>query len=75
MRPQRCMHKRDIQENTMAVSIHPAVDNGVKAGSATFAGGTLTCKCSSAPVTVSTYEYFLSNFRLCPKVTKHNAEN
>jgi S-(hydroxymethyl)glutathione synthase len=47
------MHKRDIQENTMAVSIHPAVDNGVKAGSATFAGGTLTCRCSSAPVTVT----------------------
>jgi S-(hydroxymethyl)glutathione synthase len=47
------MHKRDIQENTMAVSIHPAVDNGVKAGSATLAGGTLTCRCSSAPVTVT----------------------
>ncbi len=37
----------------MAISIHPAVDRGVKAGSATFAGGTLTCKCGSAPVTVS----------------------
>ncbi len=37
----------------MAVSIHPAVDNGVKVGSPTFAGGTLTCKCTSAPVTVS----------------------
>jgi S-(hydroxymethyl)glutathione synthase len=47
------MHKRDIQENTMAASVHPAVDNGVKAGSANFAGGTLTCKCSSAPVTVT----------------------
>jgi S-(hydroxymethyl)glutathione synthase len=47
------MHKRDIQENTMAASIHPAVDNGVKAGSANFAGGTLTCRCSSAPVTVT----------------------
>ena len=32
----------------MAISIHPAVDNGVKAGAADFAGGTLTCKCSSA---------------------------
>jgi S-(hydroxymethyl)glutathione synthase len=51
--PPRCAHKRDIQENTMAVSIHPAVDNGVKAGSANFAGGTLTCRCSSAPVTVT----------------------
>ena len=37
----------------MAVKIHPAVDNGVKAGSANFAGGTLTCKCTSNPVTVS----------------------
>ena len=36
----------------MAVAIHPAVDNGVKAGSPTFAGGTLTCQCASAPVTV-----------------------
>jgi S-(hydroxymethyl)glutathione synthase len=36
----------------MAVSIHPAVDGGVKAGSASFAGGTLTCKCSSNPVEV-----------------------
>jgi len=36
----------------MAISIHPAVDRGVKKGSAAFAGGTLTCKCSSAPVSV-----------------------
>ncbi len=37
----------------MAVSIHPAVDGGVKAGKTDFGGGTLTCKCSSAPVTVT----------------------
>jgi S-(hydroxymethyl)glutathione synthase len=37
----------------MAVSIHPAVDNGVKPGSSAFSGGTLTCKCSSDPVEVS----------------------
>ena len=37
----------------MAISIHPLVDHGVKPGSASFAGGTLTCKCSSQPVTVS----------------------
>jgi S-(hydroxymethyl)glutathione synthase len=36
-----------------AISIHPAVDNGVKAGSTGFGGGTLTCKCSQSPVTVS----------------------
>ena len=36
----------------MAVKIHPAVDNGVKPGTG-IAGGTLTCKCASQPVTVS----------------------
>jgi S-(hydroxymethyl)glutathione synthase len=37
---------------TMAVSIHPAVDNGFKPAKANFAGGTLTCKCAKDPVTV-----------------------
>src|SRR6266436_1790372 len=37
----------------MAISIHPAVDGGVRPGSANFAGGTLTCRCSSSPVTVT----------------------
>lgn len=37
----------------MTVSIHPAVDHGVKPGSASFNGGTLTCKCASDPVEVS----------------------
>lgn len=36
-----------------AISIHPSVDNGVKPGAANFAGGTLTCKCTKDPVTVS----------------------
>ena len=36
-----------------AVSIHPAVDNGVKPGSSNFAGGTLFCKCASNPVEVT----------------------
>ena len=35
------------------ISIHPAVDNGVKPGSPNFAGGTLACKCASSPVEVS----------------------
>jgi S-(hydroxymethyl)glutathione synthase len=34
------------------ISIHPAVDHGVKAGSADFAGGTLACKCAQSPVKV-----------------------
>ena len=37
----------------MAVKIHPSVDNGVKPGTKGFKGGTLTCKCSSNPVTVT----------------------
>jgi S-(hydroxymethyl)glutathione synthase len=36
-----------------AISIHPAVDNGVKAGAQDFAGGTLSCLCQSNPVSVS----------------------
>ncbi|MET0229992.1 MAG: S-(hydroxymethyl)glutathione synthase [Rhodanobacteraceae bacterium] len=34
------------------VSLHPSIDNGIKAGAKDFAGGTLTCKCASQPVTV-----------------------
>jgi S-(hydroxymethyl)glutathione synthase len=34
-------------------SIHPAVDNGVKPGASNFAGGTLSCQCTSNPVEVS----------------------
>lgn len=37
----------------MATAIHPSVDNGVKAGSQSFAGGTLTCKCATNPVEVT----------------------
>jgi S-(hydroxymethyl)glutathione synthase len=36
----------------MTTSIHPSVDGGVKPGKAQFAGGTLSCRCSSSPVTV-----------------------
>ena len=35
------------------ISIHPAVDNGVKPGSSNFSGGTLHCKCASNPVEVT----------------------
>jgi S-(hydroxymethyl)glutathione synthase len=37
----------------MAISLHPSIDNGIKPGNKDFAGGTLTCKCTSNPVTVS----------------------
>ncbi len=36
----------------MAISLHPSIDNGIKFAT-DFAGGTLTCKCASNPVTVS----------------------
>jgi len=35
------------------VSIHPAVDRGIKPAAPNFAGGTLSCKCSDGKVTVS----------------------
>jgi S-(hydroxymethyl)glutathione synthase len=41
------------EDNMATISIHPAVDNGVKQGSASFAGGTLQCKCASNPVEVT----------------------
>lgn len=35
------------------VKIHPSVDGGVKPGLSGFAGGTLSCKCKTAPVKVA----------------------
>jgi S-(hydroxymethyl)glutathione synthase len=35
------------------ISIHPAVDGGVRPGSPSFAGGTLQCRCQTNPVEVS----------------------
>ena len=35
------------------ISIHPAVDDGMKAAAANFAGGTLVCHCSDRKVTVT----------------------
>ena len=35
------------------ISIHPAVDGGVKKGQADFAGGTLVCACADRPVKVA----------------------
>ena len=37
----------------MAISIHPQVDHGLRSAAATFAGGTLSCKCADRQVTVS----------------------
>ncbi|HEX6398008.1 MAG TPA: S-(hydroxymethyl)glutathione synthase [Steroidobacteraceae bacterium] len=35
-----------------AISIHPALDNGVSPGTPNFAGGTLVCHCTDKPVKV-----------------------
>lgn len=35
------------------ISIHPSVNNGIKPGSKSFAGGTLVCKCAKNPVKVT----------------------
>src|ERR1700752_139554 len=37
----------------MAISIHPAVDQGTKPAAANFAGGTLLCRCSDKKVAVA----------------------
>lgn len=37
----------------MAISIHPAVDHGLRQGNPNFAGGKLVCKCTSNPVEIS----------------------
>lgn len=34
-------------------SIHPSVDKGLRKGKPKFAGGTLSCRCKTAPVTVT----------------------
>ena len=36
----------------MSINIHPAMNDGIKAATDGFAGGTLTCLCSSNPVKV-----------------------
>ena len=37
----------------IAISIHPAVDHGIKPAAANFAGGTLLCHCSDKKVTMA----------------------
>jgi S-(hydroxymethyl)glutathione synthase len=47
--------------DTMTVSIHPAIDNGIKPGAENFAGGTLVCDCADRPVTVQISSQVLHN--------------
>ena len=37
----------------MSVKIHPAVDSGLPTGNPKFAGGTLSCRCTTQPVKVA----------------------
>jgi S-(hydroxymethyl)glutathione synthase len=37
----------------MSVHIHPSIDSGLKPGNSNFAGGTLSCRCTTQPVTVA----------------------
>lgn len=37
----------------MSVAIHPSIDSGLKPGNSGFAGGTLSCRCTTKPVTVA----------------------
>ena len=39
----------------MAVPIHPSIDHGIAPSAPDFAGGTLSCKCSSDPVKVAVH--------------------
>ena len=36
-----------------AISVHPSVDKGIQPGADNFTGGTLTCHCTTDPVTVT----------------------
>jgi S-(hydroxymethyl)glutathione synthase len=45
----------------MTVSIHPAIDSGVKTGAENFSGGTLVCDCTDRPVTVKIDSQVLHN--------------
>jgi S-(hydroxymethyl)glutathione synthase len=46
--------KKAAKKAAKPIALHPAIDKGVKGkAKANFAGGTLTCHCSSDPVTVS----------------------
>ena len=50
------------EETAMAkLSLHPAIDDGLKRASKTFKGGTLTCKCTHDPVVVHIGSQVLHN--------------
>ena len=61
---------------TKSVSIHPSVDGGVKAGSASFSGGTLVCDCADKPVKVKIEGQIAHNHACgCTKCWKPDGAN
>ncbi|MGQ4274060.1 S-(hydroxymethyl)glutathione synthase [Terrihabitans sp. B22-R8] len=46
---------------TSGISLHPAIDQGVRPGSSSFSGGTLVCECTDRPVTVQINSEVLHN--------------
>lgn len=60
----------------MAVNIHPSIDNGIKQGSDSFAGGTLACHCSDKTVKVTVGSQVLHNHACgCTKCWKPKGAN
>lgn len=58
------------------VSIHPAIDNGIKPGNKDFAGGTLVCKCATNPVEVKVGAQIAHNHACgCTKCWKPKGAN
>lgn len=47
--------------DNITVSLHPAIDNGLKPGADNFSGGTLVCDCADSPVTVEISSQVLHN--------------
>jgi S-(hydroxymethyl)glutathione synthase len=55
------------------ISIHPSVDQGVRPGASSFAGGTLVCKCAQDPVKVAIRGQIAHNHACgCTKCWKPN---
>jgi S-(hydroxymethyl)glutathione synthase len=50
--PEKTYASSKPKEETMALKLHPSIDNGLKKGNPGFAGGVLTCKCEHNPVKV-----------------------
>ena len=44
-----------------SISLHPAIDQGIRQGTQNFAGGTLVCACTDRPVTVRINSQVLHN--------------